>query len=194
MTDDSREQACDVYTGDLAELALGALTGRDRARVLNHVESCPRCAEELEQLSRVADGLVQVAPEIEPPMGFEVRLFDRMGVSPTPAPRRIFRLRRPGWVAGGLTAAAAALAVALGLSLASTPAPTVTARGHTAGESVVSAALIENGESVGRVALADLPRMMAEHDRSHTEDIRALLSELGSGIPEPRPCPTSAVA
>jgi len=49
-------------------------------------------------------------------------------------------------------------------------------------------------ESVGRITLSDLPRMMAEHDRSHTEDIRALLSELGSGVAGTRPCPTSAVA
>jgi hypothetical protein len=51
-------------------------------------------------------------------------------------------------------------------------------------------------ESVGRVTLADVPRMMAEHDRSHGEDIRALLAELASERPAPlpRPRPTSAVA
>ena len=59
----------------------GVLTGRERARVLSHVESCPRCAEELEVLSRTADSVVQAAPEMEPPLGFEVRLFERMGVT-----------------------------------------------------------------------------------------------------------------
>ncbi|MGH9368528.1 MAG: DinB family protein [Thermoanaerobaculia bacterium] len=49
-------------------------------------------------------------------------------------------------------------------------------------------------ESVGRILLADVPRLMAEHDRSHTEDIRALLSEVRSGTPLPNPRPTSAVA
>jgi hypothetical protein len=49
-------------------------------------------------------------------------------------------------------------------------------------------------ESVGRVTLADLPRMMAEHDRSHSEDVRSLLSHLRSGAPLERPGPTSAVA
>ena len=46
--------------------------------------------EELEQLSRAADTVVQAAPEVEPPMGFEVRLFERMGVTDVPraaAPR-----------------------------------------------------------------------------------------------------------
>jgi DinB superfamily len=50
-------------------------------------------------------------------------------------------------------------------------------------------------ESVGRVTLADVPRMMAEHDRSHTEDLRALLEEFRCGAPTlPCPRPTSAVA
>ena len=63
------------------------LTGRERAQALSHVESCPRCAEELEQLSRVADTVVQAAPDMEPPVGFEVRLFERMGVADV-RPRR----------------------------------------------------------------------------------------------------------
>ena len=57
------------------------LTGRERSRVLSHVESCPRCAEELEILSRTADSVLQAAPDMEPPLGFEVRLFERMGVT-----------------------------------------------------------------------------------------------------------------
>jgi hypothetical protein len=49
-------------------------------------------------------------------------------------------------------------------------------------------------ESVGRITLADVPHLMAEHDRSHTEDIRALLTELRSGAALTSPRPTSAVA
>jgi hypothetical protein len=49
-------------------------------------------------------------------------------------------------------------------------------------------------ETLGRVALADLPRMMAVHDRSHTDDIAALLSELRGEAQPGRPHPTSAVA
>ncbi|HTO87842.1 MAG TPA: DinB family protein [Thermoanaerobaculia bacterium] len=49
-------------------------------------------------------------------------------------------------------------------------------------------------ESVGRITLADVPRMMAEHDRSHTEDIRELLRHLRSTATPARPRPTSAVA
>ena len=49
-------------------------------------------------------------------------------------------------------------------------------------------------EAVGRITLADVPRMMAEHDRSHSEDVRELLTHLRTGKPSARPCPTSAVA
>ncbi|MGH9399302.1 MAG: DinB family protein, partial [Thermoanaerobaculia bacterium] len=32
-------------------------------------------------------------------------------------------------------------------------------------------------EDVGRITLSDIPRKMAEHDRSHTQDIASLLCE-----------------
>ncbi len=147
MNDDMSEHRCEQYQAELSELALGVLTGRDRARALAHVESCPRCAEELEQLSHAADAVVQAAPEAEPPMGFEVRLFERMGVADL---RRPSHFRSPRWVAGALSAAAAvvALAVGLGLGLSSSTPPTQNA----APRSVVSANLVENGTVVGRVA------------------------------------------
>ncbi len=119
MSDDLRERGCEQYSNELAELALGVLTGRERAQVLAHVESCPRCADELEQLARVADIVVQAAPEMEPPLGFEVRLFEQMGV--TDVRRRRRRLRPSRWATAVVGVAAAALAVGLGLSLSRRP-------------------------------------------------------------------------
>jgi hypothetical protein len=145
MSDDMKK-GCEGYSEDLAELALGVLTGRDRARTLSHVESCPRCAEELKQLARVADTVVQVAPESEPPVGFEVRVFERMGVADV----RRHRFRRSHWIPVSVAAAAAALALGLGLGLSSSPSPTVTAQAHHSG--AVSGDLVENGRPVGRVA------------------------------------------
>ena len=50
-------------------------------------------------------------------------------------------------------------------------------------------------EAVGRISLADVPRMMAEHDLSHSQDIAALLSELrGEPLPGRGNHTTSAVA
>jgi hypothetical protein len=49
-------------------------------------------------------------------------------------------------------------------------------------------------EGVGRVRLADLPRMMAEHDRSHGDEVADLVG-LVRGTPVcKRPCGGSAVA
>jgi hypothetical protein len=148
MSDDMSGHGCEQYENELSELALGVLTGRERARVLAHVESCPRCAEELEQLSHAADAVVLVAPEAEPPMGFEVRLFDRMGVTDT---RRRRRVRPPRWAVGALSAAAAVAALAVGLSvgLSSSPPPTSNA---ARANGVVTANLVEHGSVVGRVA------------------------------------------
>jgi hypothetical protein len=147
MADEPTERGCREYASELAELALGVLTGRERARVLAHVESCPRCAEELELLSRAADTVVQAAPEMEPPLGFEVRLFERMGVTEVPPRRR--RLRPSRWVPA-VVGVAAALALGLGLSLTSSSTPPVAAPvSHP--HQVVSAALVENGETVGKV-------------------------------------------
>jgi anti-sigma factor RsiW len=151
MNDDVRDtdaQGCEEHAPDLSELALGVLTGRERARALSHVETCPRCAEELEQLSRAADAVVQVAPEVEPPLGFEVRLFERMGVADV---RHRTRRRVPRWVPGVLAAAAAvaALAVGLTLSLSSPTPPAQNAAGPA--RHVALADLVENGVSVGHV-------------------------------------------
>jgi hypothetical protein len=138
------------------ELALGVLTGRDRVAALAHLETCSHCSDQVEQLSRVADAVVQVAPEREPPVGFEVRLFERMGVSEagsTPIRRR----RPPAWA---LAAAAAVVALAIGLGAgwslsSSSPRHPSTAVGHlTPGNIVTAAALREDGHTVGRVSIS----------------------------------------
>ena len=69
---------CGRYAEEIAELALGISTGRQRAQVLAHLEACPRCHAEMEQLSLAADSLLEVVPGVEPPLGFEVRLMERL--------------------------------------------------------------------------------------------------------------------
>jgi hypothetical protein len=162
MTDDTTN--CNEVSDDLAELSLGVLTGRDRARVLSHVESCPRCAEELEQLARVADTVVQVAPEVEPPLGFDVRLFEKMGVrddlrdrrandAPGRGVERRSRLRR--WAPAALTAAAAVVALGIGLGVALSSGQAPSSQAHPAANgSVLTAALVTpGGQQIGRVAI-----------------------------------------
>jgi anti-sigma-K factor RskA len=145
---------CPSFADQLPELALGVLTGRDRARLLAHVDSCPSCADELERLARTADMVVQVAPEADPPLGFEVRLFERMGVA---QPRRRRSNRHvPRWMPVAAAAAVVALGLGLGLGLSSGPStsPVGSAqRGHSV-PPVVSAALVGNGDhTVGHVVV-----------------------------------------
>lgn len=158
MNEDTHTWGCEECSAELAELALGVLTGRGRARVLAHVDECPRCADELEQLSRAADTLLLAAPDAEPPMGFETRLFERMGVSEVPRPQGRRRAHwAPRWVPVGVAAAAAvvaALGVGLGLTLTSSPAPVTSAQGHPH-PNVESAALLQDGRTVGRVDYDD---------------------------------------
>jgi hypothetical protein len=106
------------HTQELAaELALGIADGADRARALRHLADCAECRRAVEKLSGVADELLMLAPEHEPPMGFESRVLTRLRPSPTAAPRRAPRWRRALVV---LAPAAATAALAVGIVLGAT--------------------------------------------------------------------------
>jgi hypothetical protein len=132
---DRRSAVCDAVGTELPELALGTLSGRHRVAALEHVAVCARCEAEVEQLTIVADSLLRLAPEVEPPVGFEVRLFDRLGLSPDlsddepdePVPLEAARRRRRRpWatVVGAVAAAVVALAVGFGAGWWASPGPT----------------------------------------------------------------------
>jgi len=57
------------------ELALGVLGGAERAEAIMHVNECARCQALVNELSEAADALPLLAPEIEPPFGFEQRVL-----------------------------------------------------------------------------------------------------------------------
>lgn len=69
---------CERFEDDVAALALGTLTGRQRADVIAHVEGCRSCESLLELLSATSDQLLELAPVVEPPIGFEVRVLNRI--------------------------------------------------------------------------------------------------------------------
>ena len=94
-----------------AEIALGIASGEERARVLDHAAGCRECRREIEQLTAVTDELLLLAPEAEPPHGFEERVLARI-VPPKPQ-RRTFgrRLLRPALAAAAGAAIASAILV-----------------------------------------------------------------------------------
>jgi hypothetical protein len=74
----SSPAACTNVRPQLPELALGTLTGEERARTLEHVATCPACRQELAWLSDVGDELLRLAPTAQPPVGFETRALERL--------------------------------------------------------------------------------------------------------------------
>jgi hypothetical protein len=86
------------------ELALGIADGEERAEALEHLARCPDCRRYLEELSVSADELLLLAPEQEPPIGFEQRVLAQI------APRRGRSWRR--FAAPAAVAAVAAVVAA----------------------------------------------------------------------------------
>ncbi|CAN5710287.1 hypothetical protein BH18ACT15_BH18ACT15_15110 [soil metagenome] len=97
--------SCSAARAVAPELALGIASGEDRAETLRHLASCPECRSEVESLARAADELLLMAPEHDPPVGFESRAVEDLSRGGA-APRRVRR-----W---GLVAVAACIAALLG--------------------------------------------------------------------------------
>jgi anti-sigma factor RsiW len=96
----SDAESCDGAQADLAEMALGVLSGEDRARVLVHLESCERCAADLRALGAVVDELLSDVPEAEPPAGFELgvlRAISQQSPSAVAEPCPLTVPLRPMW-------------------------------------------------------------------------------------------------
>jgi hypothetical protein len=96
---------CDETRDITTELALGIASGEERARALDHVAGCPACRRELERFAAIADDMLVLAPESEPPPGFEARVLRAMA---TPQRKSRWLPRRVAFPAVGLAGAALA--------------------------------------------------------------------------------------
>ena len=115
------EMGCAEFDDAAAELALGVLTGRERARALEHLDWCEECRENVRQLAVTGEEFVGLLPAMEPPAGFETRVMERLGLAhpapaPAPAPAPVRQLspsrgfgrKLSSWLAGGWTDGAGA--------------------------------------------------------------------------------------
>ncbi len=94
---------CAQFSDVAAELALGVLTGRERAVALAHLEHCDVCREHVRQLAMTGEELLGLLPSREPRPGFETRVLTRLGLAvPVPAARPVSRLRPRGLGRRGL--------------------------------------------------------------------------------------------
>lgn len=137
--------SCGDFEADVAELALGQVAEPARSALLDHAGTCAACSTLLAELGEVGDRLLHLAPEIEPPAGFEQRVLG--------APPRRRRWRR---VAVGAAAAAAVVVVAV-----------VLAAGDTG--TTYATILAADGEPVGTVEVAD-GRMVVAMEGDHDWD------------------------
>ena len=79
--DDMDDMSCDQFAEVAAELALGVLTGRERAAALAHLDGCESCREQVRELTMAQDELLALLPSQEPPAGFESRVLERIGLT-----------------------------------------------------------------------------------------------------------------
>jgi hypothetical protein len=108
---------CATIREALPEVALGIADGQQRALALEHIAGCPDCRRDLEQISSLTDDLIALAPQREPPVGFENRVLGRLARQTRRRPARR-RLRRLAFAAA-VPAVAAATALAMSISYSS---------------------------------------------------------------------------
>lgn len=94
--------SCEQVRDLSAEMALGTISGDDRAGLIAHISSCAKCRVEIEELSEVADAILLLGPEHEPPSGFESRVLASFN-----APQRT---RKLAWLTAAAVIVAAAIA------------------------------------------------------------------------------------
>jgi hypothetical protein len=138
------EVTCDVVRECAADFALGALTGRERADLLAHLDHCSSCQTLVGEYAGVADSLLDLVPEADPPGELAAPVLAAL----RPAPRRRWRHR----VAAVAAAAIVAISAATGVTWALVSGGTGSAR-HAA---LHSAPMVGSGGlTVGRVVTTD---------------------------------------
>jgi hypothetical protein len=103
---------CDRCADVAAELALGVLTGRERADAVPQLDRCDGCREDVRELTLTGEELLMLLPEATPPAGFAYRVQHELCFTGHQRPRR---LTRPHLLVAA-AAAAAVLAVGGGLA------------------------------------------------------------------------------
>jgi hypothetical protein len=165
------DMGCAGFADVAAELALGALTGRERAEALAHLDRCVACQKQVRQLTATGEELVRLLPAEAPPPGFETRVLGRLGLAaqgpPEPASRRSLASRRRPFGRGrgeghagvsrpALALAAVAVTLAVAVSALGGWGPGAagpsSVRSSSAGSSLSSAVLLSaNRQTVGTI-------------------------------------------
>lgn len=162
---------CARFDDEVDELALGLVDEPARSALLAHAGECDRCGAHLQASAMLADRLLVLAPEIEPPAGFEGRVLARLTGAGEPTSPRWRQLRRDRSAAdrsgsgprrprivAAVVAAALLVAAALGAGVG---IGRHRSSGGRAAASVVArqgAITTADGRTIGRVQLLSSPR------------------------------------
>jgi hypothetical protein len=141
---------CRRFEEVAAEFALGVVGGAERAAAVAHLESCGRCQALVDDMAAVGDSLLLLAPEAQPPAGFESRVLGARSPRAPTRPRR-----RRWWAAVAASASLGAAAAAAGF-LATRPSPAFRVTHPAAiaamgGRSFRAASLTHGAERMGQV-------------------------------------------
>jgi hypothetical protein len=69
------ELTCEQCGELAAELAVGVLSDCERAWVLAHLDGCSCCRDTASALTTIANQIIELLPETQPPTGFEQRVI-----------------------------------------------------------------------------------------------------------------------
>ena len=89
MSEMNESTDCALVRNVIPELAAGVAAGDERAHALKHLAGCAACRAELEEAAKVIDDLLLLAPEHEPPAGFEDAVLSAIAAKPRGAGQRI---------------------------------------------------------------------------------------------------------
>jgi hypothetical protein len=208
---EQNEMSCGEFADVAAELALGVLTGRERAQAVAHLDECDSCREHVRQLSLTGEEMLGLLPSREPAEGFESRVMGRLGLAtpgqasqgrPSLAPPSLATASLGGepdpkgrrspkrWTRRMLTVAAVALAVVAcglgGWGLRGAVSPSGGARGTSAEAPLREAALLTAAhQTEGKVYLYDgSPRwlyMAVDTHGSSNDSVICQLETRGGG-------------
>jgi anti-sigma factor RsiW len=156
---------CEQLRSAVGAYALGALDPDEAAAVRRHLEVCPRCAAEHDELAPLP-GLLSLAAgaeeAVEKPLSpaFEERLLDAFARENASSPRRRLRWKLPRrrWLAAGAVGIAAVAAAVGGLQVAGDEQPAtgydLTFQNVGAPQGAVAKAAVESTDEGTRVKLA----------------------------------------
>jgi hypothetical protein len=145
----TRQIGCPEMDALAPELALGTLTGPERAEAVDHLASCAECQLRVAELAQVVDSMLVLAPEEEPSAGFDERVLAlTIGTQPAGEDRGRPSVRR--------RVVAAALAAALVVVVALTATWFIGRDGDRADTVRTAVATEDGGRSVCRAVINEV--------------------------------------